>query len=115
MIGLHGTLSRLVAAAVLAASPPVPAQQHPAKPVRLIVPFAPGGGNDVIGRFMAQRLTAALGQQVFVENRAGAGGVIGVEAGSKSPPDGYRPTLIRSSYPAYPGASKLTFAPINDP
>jgi len=114
MIGLHGTLSRLVAAAVLAASPPVPAQQYPAKPVRLIVPFAPGGGNDVIGRFMAQRLTAALGQQVFVENRAGAGGVIGVEAGIKSPPDGYTLTLIPSSYTAYPGVYKLKFDPIND-
>ena len=114
MIGLHGTLSRLVAAAVLAASPPVPAQQYPAKPVRLIVPFAPGGGNDVIGRFMAQRLTATLGQQVFVENRAGAGGVIGVEAGIKSPPDGYTLTLIPSSYTAYPGVYKLKFDPIND-
>ena len=114
MIGLHGTLSRLVAAAVLAASPPVPAQQYPAKPVRLIVPFAPGGGNDVIGRFMAQRLTAALGQQVFVENRAGAGGVVGVEAGIKSPPDGYTLTLIPSSYTAYPGVYKLKFDPIND-
>ena len=114
MIGLHGTLSRLVTAAVLAASPPVPAQQYPAKPVRLIVPFAPGGGNDVIGRFMAQRLTAALGQQVFVENRAGAGGVIGVEAGIKSPPDGYTLTLIPSSYTAYPGVYKLKFDPIND-
>ena len=114
MIGLHGTLSRLVAAAVLAASPPVPAQQYPAKPVRLIVPFAPGGGNDVIGRFMAQRLTAALGQQVFVENRAGAGGVIGVEAGIKSQPDGYTLTLIPSSYTAYPGVYKLKFDPIND-
>jgi tripartite-type tricarboxylate transporter receptor subunit TctC len=114
MIGLHGTLSRLVAAAVLAASPPLPAQQYPAKPVRLIVPFAPGGGNDVIGRFMAQRLTAALGQQVFVENRAGAGGVIGVEAGIKSPPDGYTLTLIPSSYTAYPSIYKLKFDPIAD-
>jgi len=78
------------------------------------VPFAPGGGNDVIGRFMAQRLTAALGQQVFVENRAGAGGVIGVEAGIKSPPDGYTLTLIPSSYTAYPGVYKLKFDPIND-
>jgi len=114
MVGLHGTLSLLVAAAVLAASPPAPAQQYPAKPVRLIVPFAPGGGSDVIGRFMAQRLTAALGQQVFVENRAGAGGVIGVEAGIKSPPDGYTLTLIPSSYTAYPSIYKLKFDPIED-
>src|SRR5438046_10285497 len=103
MIGLHGTLSRLVAAAVLAASPPVPAQQYPAKPVRLIVPFAPGGGNDVIGRFMAQRLTAALGQQVFVGNRAGAGGGIGFAAGVQAPPRGYPPTLLPSSHTAHQG------------
>jgi tripartite-type tricarboxylate transporter receptor subunit TctC len=116
MIGLHGTLSRvlLAAAATFAASAQVLAQQYPAKPVKLIVPFAPGGGSDVIGRFMAQRLTAALGQQVFVENRAGAGGVIGVEAGLKSPPDGYTLMLIPSSYTAYPSIYKLKFDPIGD-
>src|SRR6266511_4856861 len=104
MIGLHGALSRvlLAAAAALAASPPIAAQQYPVRPVKLIVPFAPGGGSDAIGRFMAQRLTAALGQPVIVENKAGAGGVIGVEAGLKSPPDGYTLTLIPSSYTAYP-------------
>jgi len=113
---LHRTLSRvlLVAAAALAASPPVAAQRYPARPVKLIVPFAPGGGSDVIGRFMAHRLTTALGQQVVVENKAGAGGVIGVEAGLKSPPDGYTLTLIPSSYTAYPSVYKLKFDPVGD-
>lgn len=112
----HGSLTRalLVVAAALAASPPVAAQPYPAKSVKLIVPFAPGGGSDVIGRFMAQRLGAALGQPVVVENRAGAGGVIGVEAGIKSPPDGYTLTLIPSSYTAYPSMYKLNFDPIGD-
>ena len=93
---------------------PVSAQQYPAKPLRLIVPFAPGGGSDVIGRFMAQRLAAALGQPVVVENRAGAGGLIGVETGVKSAPDGYTLTLIPSSYTVYPSLYTLKFDPIAD-
>jgi len=101
----------LFAAAAVA---PVSAQQYPAKPLRLIVPFAPGGGSDVIGRFMAQRLGTALGQPVIVENRAGAGGVIGVEVGVKSAPDGYTLTLIPSSYTVYPSLYKLKFDPIAD-
>jgi tripartite-type tricarboxylate transporter receptor subunit TctC len=111
---MHLSRVLLVAAALLVASPPVPAQQYPARPVKLVVPFAPGGGSDVIGRFTAQRLAMALGQPVIVENRAGAGGVIGVEAGIKSPPDGYTLTLIPSSYTAYPSIYKLRFDPIGD-
>jgi tripartite-type tricarboxylate transporter receptor subunit TctC len=80
----------LATAAMLGASPAALAQQYPTKPVRIIVPFAPGGGSDFIARFMAQRLTDALGRQVIVENKPGAGGVLGIEAGIKSPPDGRR-------------------------
>jgi tripartite-type tricarboxylate transporter receptor subunit TctC len=116
MTGLHGALPRalLVAAATLVSSLPVSAQQYPTKPLKLIIPFAPGGGSDVIGRFTALRLTPALGQPVVVENRPGAGGMIGVEAGLKSPPDGYTLTLIPSSYTAYPSLYKLRFDPISD-
>src|SRR5262245_23137801 len=102
----------LAAAATLVA--PASAQPYPAKSVKLIVPFAPGGGSDVIGRFMAQRLAVALGQPIVVENRAGAGGVIGVETGIKSAPDGYTLTLIPSSYTVYPSLYKLKFEPIAD-
>jgi len=105
-------LALLAAAAALVA--PACAQPYPVKPVKLIVPFAPGGGSDVVGRFMAQRIGAALGQPVVVENRAGAGGLIGVEAGVRSLPDGYTLTLIPSSYTVYPSLYRLKFDPIAD-
>jgi tripartite-type tricarboxylate transporter receptor subunit TctC len=65
------------------------AQAYPAKPVKLIVPFPPGGNTDIVGRLIAQKLSDGLGQQVYVENRGGAGGTIGAEAAAKSPADGY--------------------------
>ncbi|HEY7237565.1 MAG TPA: tripartite tricarboxylate transporter substrate binding protein [Burkholderiales bacterium] len=90
------------------------AQSYPAKPVRVVVPFAPGGGSDFIARFMAQRLTEAWGKQVIVENKPGAGGVLGIESGIKSPPDGYTLTLIASSYTVNPSIYKLNFDPVAD-
>jgi len=70
------------------------AQAYPAKPVRLIVPFAPGGTTDVLARLVAQKLGDSLGQQFIIENKPGAGGNIGTELAVKSPPDGY--TLVMS-------------------
>jgi tripartite-type tricarboxylate transporter receptor subunit TctC len=90
------------------------AQTYPAKPVRIIVPFAPGGGSDFIARFTAQRLTESLGKQVIVENRPGAGGLVGIEAGVKADPDGYTLTLIASSYTVNPALYRLKFDPVND-
>ena len=65
------------------------AADFPLKPIRLIVPFAAGGGNDAVARTIAQRLSVGLGQQVVVDNRAGAGGIVGAELAARSPPDGY--------------------------
>jgi tripartite-type tricarboxylate transporter receptor subunit TctC len=65
------------------------AQNYPTKPIRLIVPFAPGGGNDTVARAIAQQLTTALGQSVVVDNKAGAGGIIGADLAAKAPADGY--------------------------
>src|SRR3989442_8581238 len=116
MAALGVTLSRgaLVAAAFLVASATVLGQQYPTKPVKIIVAFAPGGGNDFIARFMAQKLTTALGQQFIVENKAGAGGSVGFEAGVKSPPDGYTLTLISNSYTVNPAIYSLRFDPLAD-
>src|SRR4051794_10698335 len=64
-------------------------QSYPAKPVRVVIPWPPGGSNDVVGRIVAQKLSETMGQQFVIDNRGGASGVLGAEAVAKSPPDGY--------------------------
>jgi len=87
---------------------------YPNRPITLIVPFAPGGGNDFIARFIAERLGSALGQPVIVDNRPGAGGMVGVRMGVSAKPDGYTLTLISNSYTVNPSLYKLPFDPIRD-
>ncbi len=92
------------------------AQQYPVKPIRMIVPFAPGGPNDVIGRIIGHKLTEVWGQTVVIENRGGAGGTIGVDAGAKSPPDGYTVIMGGSSNLAVAPSlyAKLPYDPLQD-
>ncbi len=99
--------------ALCAASQFASAQQYPAKPVRVIVPFAPGGGSDLTARQFSNKLTAALGQQFVVDNRGGAGGIIGMEAVAKSPPDGYTIMMMSGSFSASSATHKPAFDPIN--
>jgi tripartite-type tricarboxylate transporter receptor subunit TctC len=87
----------LVAACASFAATDALAQRYPVKPVRLLVGFTAGSGTDVTGRLVAQKLSEQLGQSVLVENRAGAGGGIAIEAVAKSPPDGYTLLLMSSS------------------
>jgi tripartite-type tricarboxylate transporter receptor subunit TctC len=89
-------VSRLIAFCLLTVAVSLAmAQAYPAKPIRLIVPFPPGGGVDAIGRIVAEKLASGLGVQVVVENRGGAAGVIGMRAAAKAPPDGY--TLVMTT------------------
>ena len=100
----HKNITRIALTALcLLASPLALAQAYPAKPVKLIVPFPPGGPTDIVGRFVASKLSEALGQQFVVENRAGAGGTVGSEVASQASADGY--TLL------YGSTSTLAMAP----
>src|SRR2546428_9497123 len=89
-------------------------KQYPTKPVRIIAPFAPGGGTDFIARLIAQKLTERLGQQVIVENKPGAGGNLGAEFAVKSAPDGYTLLLVAGSYTVNPSLYKLSVDPVDD-
>jgi tripartite-type tricarboxylate transporter receptor subunit TctC len=103
-------LAILIAFAV---TQPAAQEKYPSKPVRVIVPFAPGGGADISARTISQKLTERLGQQFVMENRPGAGGNLGTELAFKATPDGYTLLLVSSSYGANPSLYKLSFDPIN--
>ena len=117
------TMLKCVAAvALVLAAPATLAQSWPAKPIRVVVPFAPGGGADIIARILGQKMSETWGQQVLVDNRAGASGNIGAEIVAKAPPDGY--TLLMASsalainpnlYKSVPYDAVRDFAPISQP
>src|SRR5260221_3575299 len=85
----------------------------PTKPVRLIVPFSPGGGTDIIARTLGQKLSETFGQQFIVDNRPGGSGTIGAVTTVKAAPDGYTMCLVSASYAANPALYRLPYDPVN--
>ncbi len=91
------------------------ADAYPSKPVRFILPFPPGGGTDILGRLISERLATRLGQPVVIENRGGAGGNVGAEAAARSAPDGYTIVLVAPSLAISPSLyRKLGYDPVKD-
>jgi len=87
-------------------------QDYPNRPVRMIIPFPPGGSNDIVGRTIATQLSERLGKQVVVDNRSGAGGVVGTELAAKTPADGYTILVISIAHTVNPWLYKLPYDPI---
>lgn len=120
MVGHASAIARcLIAASVLFVATSAPAQEYPSKPIRCIVPYAPGGSSDFLARLIGQKLTEAWGQQMVVDNRAGAAGNIGTDAAAKAPPDGYTMLLVASTvtmnpsiYPKLPFDTEKDLAPV---
>jgi tripartite-type tricarboxylate transporter receptor subunit TctC len=108
MVRLAFTLF-LACAAVAQAQTPA----YPVKPVKVIVPFAPGGGSDITARALTTRLGEALGQPFVIENRGGAGGMVGMEIAAKAPADGYTILIMSDSFPVIAATHKPAFDPIN--
>lgn len=107
--------STLIFAAAVACSFPAQAQTYPNKPVRLVVPFAPGGSTDIMARILGQKLSEMWAQQVVVDNRAGGGTIIGTELTVNSPPDGYTIMLANIALALNPGLhAKLPYDPVRD-
>jgi tripartite-type tricarboxylate transporter receptor subunit TctC len=100
----------VLAASVVAA--PLHAQSYPAKPIRFVIPFPPGGSNDIVGRMLAASLTERLGRTVVADNRAGGNSIIGSEIVANAPPDGYTMLSISTSFTTNPIIHKLPFDPL---
>ena len=110
---VYNTLARLAAMAMLALVAHAHAQTYPAGAVRVIVPFPPGGGNDSMGRILAQKLSEALGKQFIIDNRPGANGMIGSELVAKAPKDGYTLLVNGANFVTTPSLiANVTYDPI---
>jgi tripartite-type tricarboxylate transporter receptor subunit TctC len=107
---IHQAALALAAASVAFAAPALHAQQkYPEKPIRFIVPFPPGGGNDILARALQPRLAELLGQPVVIDNRGGAGGNLGTDLAAKSTPDGYTIVIASNQVTMNPAFQKLPF------
>lgn len=112
---MSGSLRSALIALTALASVTASAQSYPTRPVRMIVPFAPGGNTDIIGRVFAPKFGEFLGQPVVVDNRAGAGSAIGTEIAAKSPPDGYVLLMVSAAHTINPAmVKKLPYDSIRD-
>ena len=111
-IAKGSSLAVAVLAALAASS--AGAQPYPFKPIRLIVPYAAGGGTDILSRVMAQRVSESLGRTVVVDNRSGGGGSIGAEMAVRASPDGYTLIMVSGSYGPMAALYKLPYDPIGD-
>ena len=113
-ISIRGSTAALIAI-FLAASGLAAAQSYPSKPLRMIIPFPPGGATDIGGRYVAQKLGEALGQQAIADNRPGANGTIGLELAAKAPPDGHTLVLGQTGNLAISvGITKVNYDPARD-
>lgn len=110
MTRIHSRLLT-IAGFILALTATAVAQEYPTKPIRIIVPFAPGGINDIVGRMVGTHLTERFGRQVIVENRTGAGGVVGTELVANSPKDGHTLLVVSIAHAVNPWLYKLNYDP----
>jgi len=111
MRNMHSTLLKALGL-LLALTTAVAAQDYPVKPLRLLIPFPPGGSVDLVGRIVATKLGERLGRQVVVDNRAGAGGIIATELAANSPPDGYTLLVLSMAHAINPWIYKINYDPI---
>ena len=112
---MHPATRSLLLLILLASADDAPAQAYPSRPIRIVSPGPAGGGTDIAARLIGQKLTEQWGQQVLVDNRGGAGGVIGMDLVAKAPPDGYSLILVYGSYFITPFVhAKLPYDPVAD-
>ena len=106
-----GAFAAFLAAALVLAIPPARAHTYPSRQITLIIPFTPGGSNDLVGRAIGKKLSEVWGQPVVVENRGGGGALIGSAAVAKAPPDGYTLLLVSPTFTVNPAVRKTMSAP----
>src|SRR5258705_12285051 len=104
----------MAAAIVLAFAAAAQAQSFPSKPLKIVVPFPPGGIGDIVGRVLAEDMSKGLGQPVLVDNRPGAGAVLAYDLVARSPGDGYTLLLVFPSFVINPSARRVAYDPLKD-